>query len=670
MPVESSTSRAQYATNATTGPWTVPFYFLADGDLSVTYTDSSGVDTLLTLNSHYTVVGAGDPDGGTVTTVTAYPSGGWITLERDVDATQETEFVDGDSMPAAAVNAALDKLTMLVQQLNDALARSLTFPPSYAGDATLGDASERASKLLGFDADGNLAYAGPTSGSASDLALQLAANSGSGLVGVIQDGTGAVSRTVEDEVKSVIRVRQFAGDATITSAHVQAAINEAAIRGGAFVQFPFGEDVSLLSTVYVPTGVRVDLNGCDIFGAGIGSGTIFESGYLSGSSVITNVGTSLNTHHVVNAGIMNGSIWNCEKAVNLYNCNENFYLEHLRIFDCTYSVYADNVFYANFIDINSRNSAGGATNAAITFVNNINAITFDGIHVGNRVLGIQFGGGVHGCRLNNISVETGTNGILFNGAVHGCTGGGWYFETLTGRPIEFSGVGSGFVGCKLEGMWFNNCSGDETIHVENATQCVVDGRTLMVNSGTNVINMSDTDNRSFLELPIDQYSSNKTNPGLPAGWSINAGSIARGYTTLIDGGGVVKIKSNNFGGGISPRDYFGDVGVPVTGTVSFCQAPTKSVGDPYEIYLDTNHVTRAQGKWHYCISVTDTTTTYTLSGVIFCKAGGTFVVKKEDSETPAVTCTDNAGKLTLTLGAGMAFTGATIGTVTGRVWAA
>ncbi len=51
MTVESITNRAQYATNGTTGPFTVPFYFLADGDLQVIHTDSDGNETTLTLTT-------------------------------------------------------------------------------------------------------------------------------------------------------------------------------------------------------------------------------------------------------------------------------------------------------------------------------------------------------------------------------------------------------------------------------------------------------------------------------------------------------------------------------------------------------------------------------------------------------------------------------------------
>lgn len=91
MTVESTTRRAQYDTNGTTGPWTVPFYFLANADLEVIYTDAAGLETTLTLTTHYSVTGAGVPAGGTVTTVASYASGGTITVLRSVAILQETD---------------------------------------------------------------------------------------------------------------------------------------------------------------------------------------------------------------------------------------------------------------------------------------------------------------------------------------------------------------------------------------------------------------------------------------------------------------------------------------------------------------------------------------------------------------------------------------------------
>lgn len=186
MTVSTSTNRVQYNTNGTAGPWTVPFYFLEDSHLAVTYTTSAGLETLLTLTTHYSVTGAGDEDGGTVTTVSSYAAGGTITILRSVPATQDTEYVETDSFPAVSHMMALDKLTMLVQQALEVIGRALVFSPSDPSGSTLPAAAARASKLVGFDSDGVLSMTAPADGSAAALALTLASSA------LASDGAGAV----------------------------------------------------------------------------------------------------------------------------------------------------------------------------------------------------------------------------------------------------------------------------------------------------------------------------------------------------------------------------------------------------------------------------------------------------------------------------------------------
>lgn len=154
MTVSTSTNRVQYNTNGTTGPWSVPFYFLADSHLAVTYTDSDGVDTALVLTTNFSVTGAGDLAGGTVTTVTSYASGGTITILRDVPATQETDYVETDSFPAEAHEAALDKLTMIVQQQQEVLTRAIVVPVSEDAPDPIPPVATRGDMLFAFDALG------------------------------------------------------------------------------------------------------------------------------------------------------------------------------------------------------------------------------------------------------------------------------------------------------------------------------------------------------------------------------------------------------------------------------------------------------------------------------------------------------------------------------------
>lgn len=207
MTVESGSSRAQYSTNGTSGPWTVPFYFLESSHLKVYHTDVAGEETLLTLNVDYNVLGAGNPNGGTVTTTEAYVSGGSITLLRDVPATQGTDYRTADSFPAESHEIALDKLTMLAQQLIEIVSRALVFGVAEGVSPVLPAASDRANKLLGFDSLGRPTALIPAAGSASALALDLLsatqASKGAALVGLGGTqaySTGSVGRRLVERV--------------------------------------------------------------------------------------------------------------------------------------------------------------------------------------------------------------------------------------------------------------------------------------------------------------------------------------------------------------------------------------------------------------------------------------------------------------------------------------
>lgn len=154
MTVETSTSRVQYATNGTTGPWSVPFYFLADADLRVVYANAAGAETELVLTTDYSVTGAANPAGGSVTTVASYASGGTVTVLRSVAVLQPTDYTDTDAFPAETLERNLDRLTMLDQQALEVLGRAMVFAVSDTASAQLPSASARANKILAFDTDG------------------------------------------------------------------------------------------------------------------------------------------------------------------------------------------------------------------------------------------------------------------------------------------------------------------------------------------------------------------------------------------------------------------------------------------------------------------------------------------------------------------------------------
>lgn len=146
MTISSTTMRAAAAGNGVTTAFSYPYRFLADADLDV-YIDG----TLKTLTTHYTVTGAGDPSGGTVTFLTAPANGTEVVIVNNPDATQSLDLVDNDPLPADDLEAALDRLTLLVQRERDQRARALVLADSDTSTASLVLPTPESSKVLAWN---------------------------------------------------------------------------------------------------------------------------------------------------------------------------------------------------------------------------------------------------------------------------------------------------------------------------------------------------------------------------------------------------------------------------------------------------------------------------------------------------------------------------------------
>jgi len=148
MTVSTTESRIGYNGNGATTVFAFPYRFLTNTDLVVTLVQADTTQVVQTLNTDYTVTGAGDDAGGTVTMVVPPATGQQLILVRDVPLTQETDYISGDPFPAETHERALDKLTMISQRLESLISRSIrlsdadllvssTILPSPIANATL-----------------------------------------------------------------------------------------------------------------------------------------------------------------------------------------------------------------------------------------------------------------------------------------------------------------------------------------------------------------------------------------------------------------------------------------------------------------------------------------------------------------------------------------------------
>lgn len=157
MTVSTSTNVSTAVGDGSTEPVPIPFFFIENADIEVTIRiDATGAETAWVLNTDYTLIGAGNEAGGTLTPISIRTVGTTMFIRRVEQFTQGADFPAAGAIPSATIEQALDKLTFQTQQLNEILARTLTVPVTDAATSlALPNANDRASKALAFDASGN-----------------------------------------------------------------------------------------------------------------------------------------------------------------------------------------------------------------------------------------------------------------------------------------------------------------------------------------------------------------------------------------------------------------------------------------------------------------------------------------------------------------------------------
>jgi len=155
MALNTSINKTSDAGNGSTTVFNFPYLFFADNDLVVTLVvNSTGVETTQTITTHYTVAGAGNTAGGTVTMVTAPASGETLVIQRIEQFTQGLDLVENDAAPSGNQEKQYDIVTMLAQQLNEGLTRAVKLPVSNTGDGTLGPLTANYILTINSSADG------------------------------------------------------------------------------------------------------------------------------------------------------------------------------------------------------------------------------------------------------------------------------------------------------------------------------------------------------------------------------------------------------------------------------------------------------------------------------------------------------------------------------------
>lgn len=139
MTIETTINRKDYAGNGTTVAFSFPYLFFADADLVVLLVNNTTLfETPQTLNTNYTVSGAGNAAGGTVTMTTAPAVGYTLVIYRDPALTQAVDLVNNDPLDVdAEIETPLDKLTMICQRIKELALRSFRLSDGDTSGASL-----------------------------------------------------------------------------------------------------------------------------------------------------------------------------------------------------------------------------------------------------------------------------------------------------------------------------------------------------------------------------------------------------------------------------------------------------------------------------------------------------------------------------------------------------
>ncbi|MFN7341417.1 MAG: hypothetical protein ACK5VI_10105, partial [Opitutia bacterium] len=162
MTISTLTRRVSFTGTGAVSAFPFAFKVFQGSDIDVVRADALGGETLLTLGSDYTVSLNSNQDanpGGTVTLIGANSPlavGQTLALLSDVPPTQLTDLQNGGGFLPTVINAALDKLTILAQQVAERAGRAIVGPQSEAGSLTLPSAAQRANKTLAFDENGGV----------------------------------------------------------------------------------------------------------------------------------------------------------------------------------------------------------------------------------------------------------------------------------------------------------------------------------------------------------------------------------------------------------------------------------------------------------------------------------------------------------------------------------
>lgn len=260
MGVETTNNRKSAAGNGVTTIFTFPYKFLLNADLVVIVrNNTTGVEVTKTLTTHYTVTGAGDDAGGSVTMLVAPAAGETLVIYNDPAITQGVDLRENDSSPAEVQEEALDRLTLISQRLSNRVDRAIRLSEGFspAFDTTLpSDLDDSGDKvpLMNPAGDGFAPVSDwPTVTEIQDAEANAAAAAASAAASAVSAGESAASAVASDA---------SADEAAASAIAAQNAVNSIAFRDVVFKTF--ADSPITIDNTYRGKMVSIDSSGGNV----------------------------------------------------------------------------------------------------------------------------------------------------------------------------------------------------------------------------------------------------------------------------------------------------------------------------------------------------------------------------------------------------------------------
>ena len=233
----------QYACDGVQTVFTYPFPILAAEDLTVVLDDTS-------TPAGIGVSGIGDDAGGTVTLSPAPAAGRTLTIFRDMPIARTTDFQEAGEFRASAINTELDRLAMMLQQVESLAAQALKRAPEDADAALLlPPAGARAGGVLGFDAAGQPSVAtAPATAAATAANAADAAGAAADTATAAASTAGGAAGAADQSASSAASAETAASASAASAANDATAAQDAADSAEAWADTP--EDTEIAPGVY------------------------------------------------------------------------------------------------------------------------------------------------------------------------------------------------------------------------------------------------------------------------------------------------------------------------------------------------------------------------------------------------------------------------------------